>query len=171
MGITLRELLELAGGMQPWQAVEVLDARRLVDAAVHRRAPGRAAGLRGGGQERLDERHHRADDLRRRRQRRAGSAEVDCSSTSTSRAASARRAARATTGSPRSWNGSWPGRAPWPTWTPCSTPATTSWAARSAPSVTARPAHHLLHPVLPGRVPRPASRRTRTAASSRTRQP
>ena len=44
---------------------EVLDPGRLVDAAAHRRAPGRAAGLRGGGGGRLDPRHHGDADLLR----------------------------------------------------------------------------------------------------------
>ena len=46
MGTTLRELIELAGGMSRGKRAEVLDAGRLVDAAAHRRAPRRAARLR-----------------------------------------------------------------------------------------------------------------------------
>ena len=45
LGTTLRELLGLAGGMRARPPAEVLDAGRLVDAAVHRPAPGRAARL------------------------------------------------------------------------------------------------------------------------------
>ena len=62
------------------------------------------------------------------------------SSTSTSRAASALLAARAPGGwcrRSRAWSGA---RATRPTSTCCSTSATTSWAARSARSVTVRPA-------------------------------
>ena len=44
---------------------EVLDARRLVDADLHRRAPRRPARLRVGRRGRLDARHARAADLRR----------------------------------------------------------------------------------------------------------
>jgi hypothetical protein len=44
---------------------EVLDAGRIVDAAVHRRAPGRPAGLRLRGGAGLDARHHRDADLLR----------------------------------------------------------------------------------------------------------
>ena len=62
---------------EPRPAAEVLDARRVLDAAVHRRAPRRPAGLRLGGQGRVDERHLGGDDLRRGRQRGAGRAEVD----------------------------------------------------------------------------------------------
>ena len=47
LGITLRELLDLAGGMPRGPRAEVLDPGRLVDADAHRRAPRRAAGLRG----------------------------------------------------------------------------------------------------------------------------
>ena len=111
MGTTLRELLEMAGGMREGHA-EVLDAGRLVHADVHRRAPRCPARLRLGRQGRLDQRHLGRDDLRRLRLRRAGHAEVDPSSTSTSRAASARRAARATTGWRRSSSGSRTGTAP-----------------------------------------------------------
>ena len=80
---------------------EVLDARRVVHAAAHRRAPGRAAGLRGRRRGRVDARHPARSVLRR----------DHCvvrvalrwwSSTSTSPAASARRAGRAPTGWSRS---------------------------------------------------------------------
>ena len=72
MGTTMRELLEMAGGIRPGPRAEVLDAGRLVDAVLHRRAPRRPAGLRlgrGGG---LDARHHRADGVRRDRLDRRG---------------------------------------------------------------------------------------------------
>ncbi len=59
---------------------------------------------------------------------------------STSRAASARRAARAPTGTSASTSGSSTARAPRRTSTRCSTCPTTSSAARSARSATARPA-------------------------------
>ena len=77
---------------------EVLDARRLVDAAAHRRAPRRAARLRG-------RRRGRARCSAPRRCRSSTRPPAWCarccagpSSTSTSPAASARRAARARTG-------------------------------------------------------------------------
>ena len=38
MGTTLRELLELAGGMSRGEDAEVLDAGRFLDAAVHGRS-------------------------------------------------------------------------------------------------------------------------------------
>ena len=41
MGTTLRELIELAGGMSRGKDAQVLDAGRLVHPAVHRRAPRR----------------------------------------------------------------------------------------------------------------------------------
>ena len=77
MGTTLRELLELAGGMSRGKELKFWTPGRLVDAAVHRRAPRRPAGLRLGGQGRFDERHLGGDDLRHRRQRGAGGAQVD----------------------------------------------------------------------------------------------
>ena len=65
LGITLRELLE-PGRRHPRRApAEVLDPGRLVDAAVHRRAPGRAARLRVGGQGRVDARHPLGAAVRR----------------------------------------------------------------------------------------------------------
>src|SRR5256886_6576356 len=62
------------------------------------------------------------------------------SSTTTSPAASAPRAGRATTGWRRCCTGSCPARAPTRTSTPCWTPATTCSAGRSARSATVRPA-------------------------------
>ena len=56
---------------------EVLDARRLVDAAADRRTPRRATGLRGHGQGRLDAGHQGAADLRRDDVRGAGGAPLD----------------------------------------------------------------------------------------------
>ena len=69
LGTTLRELLGLAGGDARRQSAEVLDARRLVDAAVYRPAPGRAARLRVRRRGRVDARYPvgaavRRDDLR-----------------------------------------------------------------------------------------------------------
>ena len=125
---------------EPRQGAEVLDAGRLVDAAVHAGAPRHPARLRRGGQGRLDERHVRDDDLRRGRLRRACRAEV----VGVLRARVVRqvhavprghllvrrhlRAARARRRHRRR------------TSTRCSTCPTTSWAARSARSATARPA-------------------------------
>jgi len=65
LGITLRQ----AAGDGRWRAQrphpEVLDPRWLLDPVVHGRAPGRATGLRVGGDGGLDARHPRAADLRR----------------------------------------------------------------------------------------------------------
>ena len=77
LGITLRELLDYAGG-DPGRALpEVLDARRLVDAAADRRTPRRATGLRGHGGRRIHARHQGAADLRRDHLRRARGAALD----------------------------------------------------------------------------------------------
>ena len=98
LGITLRELIELAGGMLPGHELKFWTPGGSSHAAADRRAPRRAAGLRGRGRGR-----HRSSAPRRRRSsptrtarstRRTGGS----SSTTTSRAASAPRAARATTG-------------------------------------------------------------------------
>ena len=56
---------------------EVLDARRVVDAAADRRTPRRATGLRGRGGGRLDAGHQGAADLRRDHLRGARGAAVD----------------------------------------------------------------------------------------------
>ena len=66
-----------AGGMRAGHAAEVLDAGRLVDAAAHRRAPRRAARLRGRRRGRLDARHQGAADLRRDHLRGARGAALD----------------------------------------------------------------------------------------------
>ncbi len=77
LGITLRELLDMAGG-DPWgQRAEVLDARRVVDADLHRRPPRRPARLRVGRRGGLDARHARPADLRRDHVRGAGREPVD----------------------------------------------------------------------------------------------
>ncbi len=52
LGITLRQLLDMSGGMRPGHRLKLLDPGRLVHAHVHRRAPGRAARLRGRGRRR-----------------------------------------------------------------------------------------------------------------------
>ena len=140
LGITLRELLDLAGGVRDGPPAEVLDARRLVDAAAHRRAPRRAAGLRGHRGGGLDARHQGAADLRRDDLRRARGAALDrvlrprvlrqvhavprghlLAGADPAPARARRRAARRTSRS-------------------CSTSATTSSAGRSARSATVRPA-------------------------------
>ena len=59
------------------QEAEVLDARRLVDAAVHRRAPRRPARLRVGRRGGLDARHPRPADLRRDHVRGPGGRPLD----------------------------------------------------------------------------------------------
>ena len=106
MGITLRELLDLSGGVRDGPPAQVLDAGRLVDADPDRRAPRRTAVLR-----RHRRRRSRCSAPRRCRSstRRPASSGRCCagpSSTRTSRAASARRAARAPTGWCRSCAGS-----------------------------------------------------------------
>ena len=154
LGITLRELLDMAGGMRDGHELKFWTPGRLVDAAVHRRAPRRAARLRVGRRGRVDARHAGAPDLRRDGLRRARRRCAGPSSTRTSPAASARRAARGPTGSSRSSSASSTARAPRRTSRSCSTSATTSSAGRSARSATARRARSPLDPVLPRRVPR-----------------
>ena len=140
LGITLRELLDLAGGVREghdlkfWtpggSSTPLLTAEHLdipLDFEARRRG-------------RLDARHPGAADLRRH----ASASSAPCcagrSSTSTSRAASAPRAVRAPGGSSRPSPGWRRARAARPTSTCSSTSATTSSAARSARSATARPA-------------------------------
>ena len=95
-------LLELAGGMQPGHKLKFWTPGGSSTPTADRRAPGRAARLRGRRGRRLDARHDR--DCRSSPIRTDGSTRPTSgwSSTTTSRAASARRAARATTG----WCGS-----------------------------------------------------------------
>ena len=119
---------------------EVLDPRRLQHPAADRRAPRRTARLRGRRRGRLDARHPRAADLRRDHLRGPRGAALD-------RVLQA-RVLRQVHPVPRGHlvAGADPGparagaRAARPTSTCCSTSATTSWAARSAPSATAPPA-------------------------------
>jgi NADH-quinone oxidoreductase subunit F len=104
LGITLRELIELAGGMLPGHELKFWTpggSSTPLLAAEHLDVP------------------------------------MDSSSTSTSRAASARRAARATTGWSVPTSASCRARARTRTSTPCSTPVTTSSVARSAAWATA----------------------------------
>ena len=108
---------------------EVLDAGRLVDADPHRRAPRRAARLRGRRRGRVDARHQGAADLRRDDLRGARGAALD-------RVLRA-RVVRQVHAVPRGHllagadpaSGSRRARAPRRTSTPCSTSATTSSAA------------------------------------------
>ena len=65
LGITLRTLLDLAGGIREGAPAEVLDPWRLLDPAAHRRAPGHPARLRGRGQREVDAGHQGAAVLRR----------------------------------------------------------------------------------------------------------
>ena len=76
MGTTLRELLELAGGMSRGKELKFWTPGGSSTPLFTARAPRRPARLRLGGQGRLDERHVRDDDLRRGRLRRARRAEV-----------------------------------------------------------------------------------------------
>ena len=77
LGTTLRELLELAGGIRAGHRLKFWTAGRLVDAALHRRAPGRAARLRVGGRRRVDARHPVGAALRRDHLRGPGRAPLD----------------------------------------------------------------------------------------------
>ena len=138
LGITLRELIELAGGMQPGHNAEVLDAGRLVDAAADRRAHRHRDGLRGGRRGRVDPGHHGDADLLRpglpgvRHLALAGVLPP--------------RVLRQVHPVPRGQLLDGAHVPPDPlrpghrrrTWTPSRTPRTTSSAARSAVSVTAR---------------------------------
>ena len=65
LGITMRELIDLAGGIREGRRPQVLDARWVLDADPDVRAPRRAAGLRGDSRRRLDARHPSSADLRR----------------------------------------------------------------------------------------------------------
>ena len=160
LGITLRQLLDLAGGMREGHELKFWTPGGSSHAAAHRRAPRRPARLRGRRRGRLDARHQGAAVLRRDHLRRALRCCAGPSSTPTSPAASARPAARAPTGWCRSCSGSRPAPAPRRTSTRCSTPATTSSAARSAPSATARPARSSrASQLLPRRVRRRTSPR------------
>ena len=96
----------LAGGMLDGIPLKFCTPGRLVDPDLHRRAPGRAAVLRRRRRGRLDARHHRGDVLQRDGVGAVGGHGSGWSSTSTSPAASARRAARAPTGWCRSCAGS-----------------------------------------------------------------
>ena len=106
MGTTLRELIELAGGMSRGKDLKFWTPGGASVPAAHHRAPRPAARLRRRRQGRLDERHVGGADLRRGRLRRARGEEVVGVLPSTSRAASARRAARAPTGTSASTSGS-----------------------------------------------------------------
>jgi NADH-quinone oxidoreductase subunit F len=101
LGITLRELLEMAGGVREGHRAEVLDPGRLLHPDLHRRAPRRAAGLRGRWPRPAPCWAPGAADLRRDDLGRAPCCGGP-SSTSTSPAASAPRAGRAPGGSSRS---------------------------------------------------------------------
>ena len=170
MGITLRELLELAGGMRDGPPAEVLDAGRLVHAAVHRRAPRRPAGLRG-----RRPRPGRCSAPRRcrsstRRPAWCGRCCGGPSSTSTSPAASARRAARAPTGWCRSCDRLEARRGH------RGGPRHAARHLRQHPRPVVLRARrrrdqpdHLVDPVLPRRVPR-APRATAAARSTRPRR-
>ena len=65
LGITLRQLLELSGGMREGHTLKFWTPGGLEHADPHRRAPRRPAGLRGRRRGRLDARHQGAAVLRR----------------------------------------------------------------------------------------------------------
>ena len=153
LGITLRELLEMAGGIRDGHRAEVLDAGRLVHAAAS--PPSTSTSRWTSSRSARPARCSAPARCRSSTTRPAWCARrcAGPSSTRTSRAASAPRAARARTGWSRCCTGSRPARAPRPTSTRCWTSATTSSAARSARSATARrQPDHVVDPVLPGRV-------------------
>ena len=112
LGITLRELLDLAGGIRAGHRLKFWTAGRLVDADTHRPAPRRTAGLRVGRGRRIHARHQGAADLRRHHLRGRRGAPLDRVLSSTSRAGNARRAVRARSGWSACWNGWNMARAP-----------------------------------------------------------
>ena len=119
---------------------QVLDPRRVVDAAADRRTPRRATGLRGHGCGRLDAGHQGAADLRRDHLRGArGSALDPVLRTRVVRQVHA-RAARAPTGWARSTSAWKPARAPKRISTSCWTSPTPSSESRSARWAMAPPA-------------------------------
>ena len=65
LGITLRELLDLAGGIRAGHRLKFWTPGGSSTPLLHRRAPGRAAGLRVRGRGRVHARHPGAPDLRR----------------------------------------------------------------------------------------------------------
>ncbi len=77
LGITLRELLDLAGGIREGHQLKFWTPGRLEHAAADGRAPRRTPRLRGRRRGGLDARHPRAPALRRDRLRRAGGAALD----------------------------------------------------------------------------------------------
>ena len=77
LGITLRTLIDLAGGMREGHELEVLDAGRLLDAAADGRAPRRTPRLRSRRRGRVDARHPRHPALRRDHVRRARRPSLD----------------------------------------------------------------------------------------------
>ncbi len=119
---------------------EVLDARRVVDAAAHRRAPRRAVGLRGRRCRRFDAGHQGAGDLRRDHLRGARGRPLD-------RFLQA-RVVRQMHAVPRGHVLAQPDlraagnrrRAPPRIWTSCWTSPTPFWESRSARWAMARPA-------------------------------
>ena len=99
LGMPSREIIyDLAGGPPDGRAVKLLVPGRLVLAGADRRRPRPALRLRLDGQGRLDARLRRDHRRRRLDAGRRRRAEGSRSSTATSPAASARRAARAPTG-------------------------------------------------------------------------
>ena len=77
LGITLRELLEYAGGVRAGHELKFWTPGWLVDAAADRRTPRCPAGLRGHGRCRIDAGHQGPADLRRDHLRGAGGAPLD----------------------------------------------------------------------------------------------
>ena len=77
LGITLRTLIDLAGGMREGHELKFWTPGRLLDAAADGRAPRRTPRLRGRRRGRLDARHPRHPALRRDHLRRAGRAALD----------------------------------------------------------------------------------------------
>ena len=140
MGITLRELIELAGGMQPGHELKFWTpggSSTPLLTAEHLDVPLDFEGVAAAG---LDPRHHGDADLLRPGL--PGLRDLPVAGVLPP------RVVRQVHPVPRgqlldgaaSTGGSCPARARTRTWTPCWTPATTSSAGRSAVSATARPA-------------------------------
>ena len=159
LGITMRQLLELAGGHA--RAGSTASSSGPPAGPRRRCSPTSTSTSRSTSSRRWPRPAPCSAPARCRCSTRPRRSCVPCcagpSSTPTSPAASAPPAARAPTGWCRSCAASRPARAPRRTSTPCWTPATTSSGARSAPSVTGRPA------------PSPARSSTSARSSSRAR--
>jgi hypothetical protein len=155
LGITMRELIDLAGGIRNGHQAEVLDPGWVLDPDLHRGAPRHPARLRlgrGGG---LDARHPRPAGLRRDRLGRPRGVALD----RLLRPRVLRQVHPMPRGhlvaASRSWSASSTARVCPATSRSSTTSATTSWAGPSAPSA----------------MPRPARSRRRSSTSARSSRP